>query len=129
MRVYLAGPIFQCEDHECVNWRNEAKKSLPEHEVLDPMDRDYRGKTSEFFREIVEDDKEHIDNCDILLVNHLKPSVGTSMEVLYAWERGKHVCIVCNNGEVSPWMLYHCHKICRSLNEAVAHVRTLAIPQ
>lgn len=127
MKVYLAGPIFQCEDHECITWREDVKSQLPSDcEVFDPMDRDYRGQTDEFFREIVEDDKAHIDQCHILLVNYLKASVGTAMEILYAWERGKQVVIVHQNHEVSPWMLYHCHKLCRSLPEAINYIQDLS---
>ena len=81
-RVYLASPIFQCEDHDCINWREEIKRHLPQHEIFDPMERDYRGATGQFFREIVEHDTEAIDQADILLVNHHKPSVGTAMEIL-----------------------------------------------
>lgn len=120
MRVYLAGPIFQCQDEECIDWRKEVKAKLTGFEILDPMERDYRGVTDENFRKIVEEDKADIDQCDLLLVNHLKPSVGTSMEILYAWEKEKHVFAVCNNGEISPWMLYHCHKIFKSLDEAIS---------
>lgn len=119
MRVYLAGPIFQCEDHECIHWREEIKRRLPDHEIFDPMDRDHRGKTNEFFREIVEGDKKHIDQADVLLVNYVKPSAGTSMEILYAWERGKFVVVIPNGDEVSPWILYHSHKLCGSIEEAI----------
>src|SRR5258707_4663776 len=35
--------------------------------------------------EIVENDKADIDKSDVLLVNYVKPSVGTSMEILWAW--------------------------------------------
>lgn len=38
MRVYLAGPIFQCEDHECVSLREEPKEKLKGFEVIDPME-------------------------------------------------------------------------------------------
>jgi nucleoside 2-deoxyribosyltransferase len=123
MKIYLAGPIFQCHDHECIHWREDAKAKLPGFEIIDPMERDYRGGTDENFQRIIEEDKAAIDHCDILLVNHLKPSVGTSMEILYAWERGKRVYAVCNNGEVSPWILYHCYKIFGSLNEAICHLK------
>lgn len=126
MALYLAGPIFQCEDHECINWREEVKRRLPDHVICDPMERDYRGQTDEFFRQIVEDDKSSIDRCSILLVNYLKPSVGTSMEILYAWERGKHVVVVIHNPEMSPWMLYHSHRVCQSLNEAIIYIDGLS---
>ena len=126
MRVYLAGPIFQCEDHECVDWREEAKKRLNGIEVIDPIERDYRGKTDENHEKLVEEDKTSIDASDIVLVNHVKPSVGTAMEVLYAWERNKHVVIVSPNKEISPWLIYHSHEICDSLADAATHIQSLS---
>ena len=122
MRIYLAGPIFQCEDHEAIDWREAAKAKLDGFEVIDPMERDYRGATDENHKKIVEDDKALIDSCDILLVNHLKPSVGTSMEILYAWERAKHIVVVSQNDENSPWLIYHANKICPSLKDAFDHI-------
>ena len=123
MKIYLAGPIFQCEDHECRHWREEAKEKLNGHHVIDPMDRDYRGTTDGNYVQIVEEDKALIDTCDVLLINHLKPSVGTSMEILYAWQKEKRVYAVCHNGTVSPWLLYHCSRIFHSLDEAIDHLK------
>ena len=123
MRVYLAGPIFQSEDSECIDWREEAKQLLDGHETIDPMDRDYRGVTDKFFKEIVEEDKALIDSCDILLVNYIKPSVGTSMEILYAWERKICAVVVSENSENSPWLIYHSHEIFSSLKKAVEYIR------
>ena len=114
------------EDHECIDWRQEARRRLNGLKVVDPMVRDYRGKTNENYQKIVEEDKAFIDDCDILLVNHLKPSVGTSMEILYAWERNKNIVIISNKQEVSPWLKYHSNKICPSLNDAVKYINSLA---
>jgi len=120
LAVYLAGPIFQCEDHECVDWRETAKRTLVGVKILDPMDRDCRGKTEENFRQIVEQDKADIDRCDILLVNCHKPSSGTAMEMLYAWERKKRVYVVADDDVVSPWIRYHSTQILRTLADATA---------
>lgn len=110
MVVYLCGPINGCTDDECMNWREEAKRRLKN--TIDPMERDYRGLESECVDEIVELDKQDIDNSDILLVNYVKPSVGTSMEILYAWERGKRIYVVAPKGvTISPWLAYHSHLI------------------
>ena len=125
MKVYLAGPIFQSEDHECIDWRREARIKLDAIEVFDPMVRDYRGKTSENYQRIVEEDKELIDEAQVLLVNHIKPSVGTSMEILYAWERKKHVVVISENPEISPWLIYHSNETFSSLNDAIDHIKSL----
>jgi hypothetical protein len=118
--IYLCGPINGCTDEECVTWR-ELVKSLWDGPTLDPMRRDYRGKEHDSVREIVEFDKIDVTNSDVILVNYDKPSVGTSMEVLYAWERGKTVVVVSKWGKegLSPWLLYHSHAVCRSFDAAV----------
>ena len=87
------------------------------------MVRDYRGSTDENYQKIVEQDKADIDHCDALLVNHLKPSVGTSMEILYAWEQGKKVFIVSEDTQISPWLIYHSTKTFRALSEAVDFIK------
>jgi nucleoside 2-deoxyribosyltransferase len=125
MKIYLAGPVFQCEDQECVFWRRDVKRRLSDFVVVDPMETtDFRGKTDEHYREIVELDKARIDSSDILLVNCTRPSTGTSMEILYAWERGKQVYIVCRDHQVNPWLLYHAERVFLSVDEAVSYLRS-----
>jgi nucleoside 2-deoxyribosyltransferase len=120
--VYLAGAIMGRSNEECVDWR-EYVKQLLKCRTIDPMVRDYRGREPEEFVAIVEKDKTDIDNCDILLVNYVEPSVGTSMEILYAWERGKLVVLVASSGqELSPWLLYHHHKLFFTLEDAASHI-------
>ena len=117
--VYLAGPINGCSDAECKDWREYVKSKLPR--TIDPMRRDYRGKEALAFKEIVEGDKRDIDASTTLLVNYDKPSTGTSMEILYAWERGKNIVLVCSaTTMLSPWLLYHCHKIVHTFDAAIA---------
>jgi nucleoside 2-deoxyribosyltransferase len=115
--VYLCGPINGCTDAECKDWREEAKHHFS---IIDPMARDYRGKESESYREIVDLDKLDIRNSDALLVNYVKPSVGTSMEVFYAWTLGKPVLVMCDPGAVlSPWLRYHSTAIVHSWSDAL----------
>ena len=122
--IYLCGPINGCTDQECRDWR-EFVKSRWSGSTIDPMHRDYRGREDENVREIVELDKADIDGSDVLLVNYDKPSVGTSMEVLYAWERGKKIVVVVSSFDVklSPWLRYHSHVICNSFSGALDHIR------
>lgn len=116
--AYLCGPINGCTDEECNNWRS-LFKSLWSGETLDPMRRDYRGKEAESYREIVELDKIDVANSDVIIVSYEKPSVGTSMEILYAWERGKPIVVVARpDAVISPWMRYHSHKIVNSYADA-----------
>jgi nucleoside 2-deoxyribosyltransferase len=117
--IYLCGPINGCTDEECRDWR-ELVKSKWLGRCIDPMVRDYRGREQEAYREIVELDKIDVAESDIILVNYDKPSVGTSMEVLYAWERGKRLIVVCRpDAVISPWLRYHAHHLVHSFDEAI----------
>lgn len=117
--IYLCGPINGCTDDECKDWR-EYVKSQWDGVCIDPMVRDYRGREEESYREIVELDKLDVAEANIILVNYDKPSVGTSMEIIYAWERGKRVVVVCCEGAtISPWLRYHAHHICHSWEDAL----------
>jgi hypothetical protein len=121
MKIYLCGPINGCTDEECRDWREMVKLRLPN--TLDPMRRDYRGREAEAFREIVELDKIDVSASDALLVNFDRPSVGTSMEILYAWERGKLIVVVHKEGAVlSPWLVYHSHRLFTSFDAATAYL-------
>ena len=120
MKVYLCGPIRDCTDDECITWRKQARKTLGD--VIDPMARDYRGQEEEkeVTKEIVELDKMDIDNSEALLVNYFKPSTGTAMEILYAWERNKPIIVVAPKKEVknNPWLKYHSTHIVETFKEA-----------
>lgn len=106
MRVYLAGPINGTTDEEANGWRARVKEFLPD--VLDPMDRDYRGKEDESVTDIVEGDKRDINSADVVLAYCPQPSVGTSMEILHCWTIGKPCVVVVPEGSpCSPWLRYH----------------------
>jgi len=122
MRVYLAGPINGCTDEEAKNWRAVAKDEFPN--AIDPMVRDYRGIEEDCYRQIVDLDKRDIRNSDCLLVNYVKPSVGTSMEIFYAWTLGKPIVVVARNDvRISPWLRYHSTTIIDSFNDAYEWIK------
>jgi nucleoside 2-deoxyribosyltransferase len=109
-KIYLCGPINGCTDEESKSWRDlvSVKANGIGCETIDPMRRDYRGRESVNYREIVELDKIDVRTCDVVLVNYEKPSVGTSMEVFFAWSIGKPVVVVCRpETNISPWLRYH----------------------
>lgn len=120
--VYLSGAMLGCTDDECRDWREYAKQHL-KFKALDPMVRDYRDRPMDGMTDMVVNDKLDIDGCHTVLVNFIKPSVGTSMEVLYAWERGKTVVLVAPPGaELSPWLVYHSHHLFDSMADAIRHI-------
>ena len=123
MRVYLCGPINGRSDDDCKGWREYVKSKI--QNTVDPMDRDYRGRELEpgIAQEIVENDKADILACDALLVYYDKPSVGTSMEILFAYERGKRVLLIDKSGKpLSPWLMYHCPQSYTTIDGALAEL-------
>ena len=120
--VYLSGAMLGCTDDECIDWREYAKKQL-NCSTFDPMIRDYRDSPMDGMTDMVENDKADIDACDTVLVNFVKPSVGTSMEVLYGWERNKRIVLVAPpDVVVSPWLIYHSHHVFHSVEDAVGFI-------
>lgn len=120
--VYLSGAMLGCTDEECRDWREYAKLNL-NGTSLDPMIRDYRASPMDGMIDMVENDKADIDRCDCVLVNFVKPSVGTSMEVLYGWERGKKIILIAPpDVVVSPWLVYHSHQMFHTVEEAIAYI-------
>ncbi len=116
MKVYLSGGIMNFNADEQHGWRNEATKKL-NCETIDPTRISYKDRPA---KEIVELDKSDIDSCSHILVYFIRPSVGTSMEVIYSWAKGKQVYLVNPNGvELSPWLVYHSSKVFNTLDDAI----------
>jgi len=121
MRVYLAGPINGCNDDEANTWRDTVRKHAPPSwTLLDPMRRDYRGREHTHGREITALDRVDVGLCDVFLANCPNPSVGTSMEMLLAWQLCKLVVSVVPEGRYpSPWLVQHSHHVVRGLDSAL----------
>jgi nucleoside 2-deoxyribosyltransferase len=119
--IYLCGPINGCTDAEANDWRNAVKSQFSD--CIDPMVRDYRGKEALAYREIVDLDKRDVRQADVILVNYDKPSVGTSMEVFYAWTLGKPVIVWCRpDAVISPWLRYHSTCLVHSMADVIAAI-------
>lgn len=122
MKIYLCGPINGCNDSECKDWREYVKSIFPES--IDPMRRDYRGKELTLYKEIVELDKDDILHCDVVLANCPYPSVGTSMEIFFAWSNFIPVCaVVPDVSKVSPWLKYHATEVFESLEAVIKQLK------
>lgn len=127
MKVYLCGPIYGCSDEQASGWRDEVKEQWGQRvSFLDPMDRDYRGRELGNYQEIVVFDKADIKTADAVLLMYREPSVGSSMEVLFAWNNGKRVFVVNQSGgQLSPWLIYHSHYVTKSVVNAMKKIMSL----
>lgn len=122
MKIYLCGPINGCGDDEATTWREWFKTNVP-GDFVDPMKRDYRGREVDDYREIVDLDKRDIRGVDAVVVMYVKPSVGTSMEVFFAWTLGIPVIVIDESGKpLSPWMRYHATAVVDSKEVAAAKI-------
>ena len=118
-RVYLAGPPYADE------YRRRAAALVREigWEPVDPMRRDYRGRTEGSEVEIVEGDLADIDSCDAVLAAFTSPDEGTAIEAWYAHERGKRVIAYTGGTPPHPWTAYVADAVCADLDAAVEALR------
>ena len=121
MRVYLAGPPFAEEYRR----RADALVRAGGWEPLDPMRRDFRGRTIGREQEIVEGDLADSDSCDAVLAAFTAPDEGTAMEAWYAHRSGKRVVAYTGGTPVHPWTTYVADGVYTELEEAVAALATV----
>jgi nucleoside 2-deoxyribosyltransferase len=116
LKVYLAGPIAGCSDGEANDWRDGLIQNYGSVvDFINPMDRDYRGIEGDHTNEIVDLDKRDIQMSDVILAYAPKPTVGTSMEILYAHGYEIPSVVVIPEGpKVSPWIRRHATKVLRT---------------
>lgn len=114
-RVYLAGPPF-ADDYR--RRATELVRALG-WEPVDPMRRDFRGRTEGHEDEIVTGDLEDIRSCDALLADFSEPDEGTSMEAWYAHGLGKPVVVYTAGRTPHPWTVYVAASVHAELGDAV----------
>jgi nucleoside 2-deoxyribosyltransferase len=114
-RVYLAGPPFADE------YRRRAAELLRARgcEPVDPMRRDFRGRTEGNEAEIVEGDLAEIASCDAVLAAFTAPDEGTAMEAWHAHAIGRPVIAYTGGAPPHPWTVYVAEKVCADLEAAI----------
>ena len=115
-RVYLAGPPFADEYRR----RASALTAAAGFEPVDPMRRDFRGRTTGNEAEIVEGDLADIDGCDVVLAAFTAADEGTAMEAWYAHSLGIPVVVYTGGTPAHPWTTYVAASVHASLDDAVA---------
>ena len=114
-RVYLAGPPF-ADDYRS---RAAALVRRRGFEPVDPMRREFRGRTEGNEREIVEGDLADIDACDAVLAAFTEPDEGTAMEAWYAHSRGTPVVAFTGGVRAHPWTVFVSASVHERLEDAV----------
>lgn len=114
-RVYLAGPPYAEE------YRRRAVALVRENgwDAVDPMRRDFRGRTHGNEAEIVTGDLAEIEMCDAVLAAFTSSDEGTAMEAWYAHTLGKHVVAYTGGTPPHPWVVYVADVVCDELEQAV----------
>jgi nucleoside 2-deoxyribosyltransferase len=115
LRVYLAGPPF-ADDYRV---RASELARAVGWEPVDPMRRDFRGRTEGNETEIVEGDLADIDACDAVLASFTEPDEGTAMEAWYAHSRGIPVVAWTGGSWAHPWTVYVSRSVHAELEDAV----------
>jgi len=114
-RVDLAGPPFADD------YRRRATALVTERggEPVDPMRRDYRGRTEGNEAEIVEGDLVDIESCDALLADFSEPDEGTAMEAWHAHRLGRRIVAYTAGRKPHPWTVYVADAVHAELEDAV----------
>jgi nucleoside 2-deoxyribosyltransferase len=114
-QVYLAGPP-NADDYRrravelvrAIGWT-----------PVDPMRRDFRGRTEGNEAEIVEGDLVDIESCDALLADFSEPDEGTAMEAWHAHTLGKRIVAYTGGRKPHPWTVYVADVVHPELPDAV----------
>jgi nucleoside 2-deoxyribosyltransferase len=122
-RVYLAGPPFAEEYRR----RASALAESAGWEPVDPMRRDFRGRTLGNEAEIVEGDLADIDACDAVLAAFTAADEGTGMEAWYARSHGIPVVVYTGGTPAHPWTTYVASSVHASLEDAVAALGRIGV--
>lgn len=120
-RVYLAGPPFAEEYRR----RAAGLVRAAGWEPVDPMRRDFRGRTQGREAEIVTGDLADIDACDAVLAAFTAPDEGTAMEAWYAHGRGTPVVAYTGGTPPHPWVVHVSAAVAADLEDAVAALGAL----
>jgi hypothetical protein len=90
LRMYLAGPVTNCNEKQKTEWRKAIKARLAKlgHKCIDPTD--HSSWTS--FKEMVE-----LDRSDLVIANLWRESVGTVIGIVQARRKGKPVILIDPN--------------------------------
>jgi nucleoside 2-deoxyribosyltransferase len=129
--IYLAGRINGFTLQDANSWRSEVESKLNGiAKCRNPL----RGKQEKLRYEytdgeIVVRDKTDIRNSDIILAylpeRGIGPTVGTTMEIMFAYTLGKPILFIGDWAKDDIWMRYHVTKIFSTLDDAIEDIKAM----
>jgi len=128
MKIYLAGKITG-QRAFAEKWRENIIKKYSSNKLkfVNPMRRNQKGKAMKDFSKIVNGDKLDIFKSDCVLVYiNDGASFGTSMEIMFAYQRDIPVIVVSKEKNLGAWLNYH-SKIFTNFEEAFDYIKRWCI--
>jgi nucleoside 2-deoxyribosyltransferase len=121
-KIYLSGPILGCNKKEAREWRlNTIFELKNQYDFINPATKLYK-KEADHFEEVVEFAEKGVEECDIILAYIPFYSMGTSIEICWAYEKNKKILVVLENDEVSAFLKKYSDKIFKNLEEAYQYL-------
>ena len=121
IKIYLAGPISNCNDWQIRKWRGQVKKHWKkEFDFIDPAD-----SIEEMFSafEVVRQDIRDIERCDAVLANMWKESIGTTAGIVRAARAGKVVVVVDPNQLRSKAVTYYASSVVSTPKDGIQDIK------
>lgn len=120
LRIYLAGPMFECSQDDMHAWREKLMSDYGHIvDFIDPTTHIMQNEDDA--TAIVERDKKAIDSADAVLAHTWKISPGTSMEIMYAYTQSVPVYVVSDKEE-SGWVHYHSEGVYDNFMDAMGDI-------
>jgi len=124
-RVYLAGYTQETE------YREHVKKYWGYHiDAFDPMtdiecDWTNGSPSVEDYFHIVDEEKATIETSDVVVAYIRRFTIGTSMEILHAYNNNIPVLIIAPNEKTERdlWLAYHSTKFFRTIDECFNYIK------
>jgi len=118
--VYLAGPIESCTDKENYGWRIFAQRFLDRPVIIPDV---VKEESDDYMNSIIIPDKKLILSSRVVLANCWKISAGTSMEILFAWEKKIPVITIGDHLiSINPWISGHSTHVMKDLSYACTFI-------
>lgn len=137
LKVYLSGKISGLNKSDALNWREDAKKALQDVcELICPLrhadmvaQEHYPGLANGLHpEEILQRDLLDIEDSDLILCLFDASSIGTMMELGYAYARDKEIIMILDDEHLAkhPFISgYSLNTVVNSLSEAYSLIAFL----